>query len=673
MPVCATSRSTLAQVASRSMGGFGFMHATSEVRRPLSDPADALQRIEEVMRLSRSAVWEVDRDGVFTYVSRSFEDLLGYRPEDLVGIHTIHDFYPADFPEVLRRELSDDWIGAGEEYTGVELPLAARSGEIIWVTSHGKPVYDGDGKVAGFRGVDVDISARKHSEERLRASEEELQRVLDNLQFPVATSVAGADFGWQDPRARVTYLNKRFTELLGYTLEDIPTVGEWARRSYPAEEQRIMVLTELDRQVQAALAGAVEIGPVETRLTAKDGRERDVVIKALAVGNRVVISLEDMTERNRVLRNLHESSARVQAVVANTPVPIAYTLAGGGEIHLNKAFTETYGWTEREVPTVDAWFEKAYPDPDYRREVLACWSADVERAQRSDGSIAPRSYRVAAKDGSVREVEISAVVFEGEMFGSFLDLTERNRAERLMREQQEQLARVGRVSTLGQLAASLAHELEQPLAAILRNAETADLLLRSGKRLDRAELGAIVTDILADDRRAGAVLDRIRAMVRMRRFEPQALAVEPLLRAAADLIRPAAMPRGIAVEISCQPGLGQIEGDPVLLQQVLLNLLLNAVEAIGKRADGRIAIQAAEARQGTVEISVTDNGGGVSASDVDFLFEPFRTTKTDGLGMGLPLVRSIMEEHGGSVRLANEPGRGMTVHLQLPALRGAAG
>jgi C4-dicarboxylate-specific signal transduction histidine kinase len=291
----------------------------------------------------------------------------------------------------------------------------------------------------------------------------------------------------------------------------------------------------------------------------------------------------------------------------------------------------------------------------------------LQDAQSGDGKInASSEVKVIDKFGAEHEMQFSAVILGEEVFGLWVDLTERNQAERLLRERQEQLARVGRVSTLGQLAASLAHELDQPLGAILNNAEAARLMLVR-QTPDVSELRAIVDDILADDRRAGAVLDRIRGMVRQRKFESQAVPVEPLLREVARLVRPLAASQRIALQISCEPGTPAIEGDPVLLQQALLNLGLNAVEAIGDRRDGRIEIRAGEAKAGLVEVGLSDNGGGVPEAQFGSLFEPFYTTKREGLGMGLPLVRSIAEQHGGQVRLDNQPGRGLAVYLRLPA------
>jgi PAS domain S-box-containing protein len=886
-----------------------------------SDVADALRRIEAVLKLSRTAVWEVDREGVFTYVSSSFEDLLGYRPEELVGRRTIHDFYPAQSTPELEKELSEDWIGQGEEFAQLAVPLVAKSGEIVWVSSSGMPIRDGEGRVVGFRGADRDITALKQAEENLRANEqtlwrqiqeapvpmalsdsgdlqevnrafvrtfgyapdevasieawfakaypdevyreqvrrdaeewfaqaakgevpqtreyrvtckdgrvldvevagavvagrfvgtftdvssrrrelemraareEELRRVMESLPFPVVISTAGLDFDWQDARAEVTFVNRRFTALFGYEHGDVPTVSDWARQAFPDEKKRHEIFAVLDRQVQAALRGDGEVGPVEIAVVAKNGEPRDVLIQAVAVGNQLVTSMEDVTERNRVRAELEEREAKFRRMIENAPVAISFTREGGSVLSFNKAFTRMFGWTSEDVSGFDGWFEKIYPDPEYRREVLQTWGADVENARQSDGRIGARVYRIADKTGAQREVEISAVLFGGEMFGTFVDLTERNRAERLLaaseaslrglvenaplgivrldlatgrlwankaftdalgyttedipdlerwmqcaypdpayrgrivadwaqqlqdaqsgngkisassevkvidkfgaehemqfsgillggevfglwvdlternraerlfREQRDQLARVGRVSALGQLAASLAHELDQPLGAILNNAETAEILLTRTPP-DLPELHNIVRDIIEDDRRAGAVLDRIRAMVQKQSFARAAVDVSSLFAQICELVRPVIESRKIRLETSVEPGLSPIDGDTVLLQQALLNLVLNAADAIGARADGLIQLRAGEALGGSVAISVGDNGGGVSDEEKGRLLEPFHTTKEGGLGMGLPIVANIVEQHGGQLHVENLAGRGLTVTMTLPA------
>jgi len=642
------------------------MHATTEARREPSDPADALRRIDEVLRLSRSAIWEVDREGVFTYVSPSFEDLLGYRPEEMVGVRTIHDFYPQELSPELEMEVNEDWIGRGEPYSQLAVPLVAKSGEVIWVSSSGMPIRDAEGKVIGFRGSDRDITPLKRSEEALRTSEQNLWNQIQKAPVPMAfTTLAGAT---------EMHVNEAFVRTFGYAQEEVATIEAWFVQAYPDPAQREQVRRDTELWLgQAARGEAPE--PREYRITCRDGRVLDVEVGAAQVAGRFVGTFTDVTSRRRELEQRKAREGELRRVLDNLPFPVATSAAGPdfdwqdarAEVtYLNRRFTEVFGFEMEDIPTVSDWARLALPNEKKRREVFAVLEQQVQMALRGATGVGPVEVRVIAKDGTARDVLIQAVAVENRLVISLEDITERLRAERLLRERQEQLARVGRVSSLGQLAASLAHELEQPLGAILNNAETAKLML-ARETPDVSELRAIVEDILVDNVRAGAVLDRIGGMVKGRAFEPQEVPVAQLLQEVARLVRPVAAERGIALETSCEPGTPAIHGDAVLLQQALLNLALNSVEAIGARGDGRITVRAGEGDAGTVQISVGDNGSGVPPEKFPSLFEPFFTTKSEGLGMGLPLVKSIAEQHGGQLRLDNQPGRGLTVILTLPA------
>jgi len=635
---------------------------TDAAKRPSADesPAGAWAKLEQILRDSGAVFWEVDANGIFTYASPSFAELLGYEPHELVGVRHVDSFYPADMTPELKAELFNGWLSWHRPFHHEEVPLVTKSGAVVWVTSRGVPFFDGEGKLAGFRGTDVDITRRREAEAKARAADRLLLEQISEAPVAIAYTTFGSN---------ALRLNRAFIDLFGYAPEEIPTVDDWFQRAYPDAAYRDEVMRVSAEMMSGVQAGDNPPAPREFLITCKDGTIRDIEIAAAMVGECFFGTFIDRTARKRALAELAESEKKFRDMVDRSPVPTSYTLEGSSVLRFNKAFVDTFGWTEADVPTYEMWFEKAYPDPAYRSEVLEAWDEALREAQQSDGRIGTRVYRMAAKDGSVREVEISAVLLGGEMFGIFLDLTERNRAERLLRESQEQLARVGRVSALGQFAASLAHELEQPLGAILNNAEAAKLLL-TRETPDAGELRAIVADILADNRRAGAVLDRIRAMVRERAFEAGAVHAGELLRDVARMVRPVAAARGISLEISCEPGTPAIKGDVVLLQQALLNLALNSMEAIGARTDGRIEMQAGEGPPGKVEISVGDNGCGVPPEKFASLVEPFFTTKRDGLGMGLPLVQSIAEQHGGKLRLANQPGRGLAVYLTLPAHEG---
>lgn len=642
------------------------MDALKSPVRGLSDPADALQRINDVLRLSRSAVWEIDRDGVFTSVSPSFEDLLGYRPEEVIGIKTIHDFYPPDLPADLRAEVYADWTGTPEEFIDFEVPLVTKSGARIWVASHGKPVFDEEGRVTGFRGADTDITARKRSEEQAVMRERQLMALIEAA--PVAIAHTALD-GSGD-----LIINKAFVKLFGYDESDVANLDDWFIRAYPDENYREQV-----RARSAELVAAVSAGHraprQDYRITCKDGRVLDIEIGAAVVADRFLGTFVDVTERQRSLEQVQAAEAQLRRALDRVPFPVAMAAAGpdfdwmderAKVTFFNQRLTELFGYDLADTPTVSVWARKFFPDREYCLRVMSEIDGQVRRAVVGAGDVGPFEARVSAKDGRVLEVVLKAVAVGSQLVIAFEDQTERNRAERMLAGQREQLARAGRVSALGQLAASLAHELDQPLGAILNNAEAADILL-AGENPPISELQAILKDIIDDDRRAGEVLDRIRAMVQKQPFQSACVNVPELLREMNPLIKAAIGTKSITVEISCEPGLRPIEGDRVLLQQALLNLVLNSADAIGARRDGVIGISAGEELPGRVCIRVRDNGGGVPEGEHIRVLEPFHTTKEGGLGMGLAIVNSIAEQHGGVLRIENQPGRGLSVSLVLPA------
>lgn len=648
------------------------MDASRGTGQALSDPADALQRISEVLRLSRSAIWEIDRDGIFTYVSPSFEDLMGYRPEEVIGLKTIHDFYPPDLPADLRAEVYSDWVGRSEEFIDFEVPLLTKAGRMIWVASHGKPVFDDSGRLTGFRGADTDITARKQAESGVVSREQRLLELIASA--PVA--IAHTDL----KHAGEMVINRRFEELFGYSAKEIPTMDAWFVRAYPDEDYRREVMQRSDEWIAAVGAGRSKLEPQDYRITCKDGRVLDIEIGAALVGDRFLGTFVDVTARKRSLEQLQAAETHLRRVLEHVPFPVAMAAAWvdfdwtdprARVTFFNRRLTELLGYDSADVPLVSDWARACFPDNEYRLRVMAEIDAQVRRAVVGESEVGPFEVRVTAKDGRVLDTVLKAVAVGSQLIIALEDQTERNRAERILADQREQLARVGRVSALGQLAASLAHELDQPLGAILNNAEAADILL-SRENAPNPELRAIVKDIIEDDRRAGEVLDRIRAMVQKQPFQSACLAVPDLLREMGPLIKAAIGSKPIGIELSCEPGLRPVEGDRVLLQQALLNLVLNSVDAIGSRPNGAIGITAGEDQTDTVCIRVRDNGGGVPEGEHIRLLEPFHTTKEGGLGMGLAIVNSIAEQHGGRLRIENQPGRGLAVSLLLPVWRGMA-
>jgi len=254
------------------------------------------------------------------------------------------------------------------------------------------------------------------------------------------------------------------------------------------------------------------------------------------------------------------------------------------------------------------------------------------------------------------------------------EVLQSRRAQQEVTELRRELARAGRISALGQLASALAHELAQPLGAILRNAEAAELQLQKSVP-DLDELRNILSDIRRDDTRAGEVIDRMRAMIKRGSVETRSLSVEDLLRDTIALTHAEALSRHVRLTCTVAPGLPPVAADRVHVSQVLLNLIINGMDAIENNPSEpkQILIEASAGANRTVEVAVSDSGPGIKPELIERIFEPFFTTKTHGMGMGLAVSRTIVEAHGGRLWAELNSGEGgLRFRFTLPAASGAA-
>jgi PAS domain S-box-containing protein len=280
---------------------------------------------------------------------------------------------------------------------------------------------------------------------------------------------------------------------------------------------------------------------------------------------------------------------------------------------------------------------------------------DEHEVLRPDGSIGWQQwldYGVRGRDGRIVEFQ-----------GIGRDITDRKRAE----EANRNLAHAARLSLLGELTASIAHEINQPLGAILANADAADMLLESGNGKPE-EVRAILADIRREDVRASEVIRHVRSLVRRREIDRQPLDLNQVASDVLRLASPDATRRGVSVVAQFDAQLPVVRGDRMWLEQVLLNLVLNGMDAMGNSTEGGRCLTVQTMRNGhqTVEVAVRDTGHGISASVLPRLFESFVTTRENGMGLGLSISRSIVEAHGGTIRAENNPGGGATFRFTLP-------
>jgi len=255
----------------------------------------------------------------------------------------------------------------------------------------------------------------------------------------------------------------------------------------------------------------------------------------------------------------------------------------------------------------------------------------------------------------------------GEVFANALS---RKQTELEAQRLRQDLSHIGRVSAMGELTASLAHELNQPLTAILSNAQAAQRLLAADV-VNLGEVREILADIVADDKRAADMIHRLRGLIKKGDLEFVPLDLNEIVGEVAWLVRSDAVLRNVSLRLEFADDLPSVRGDRVQLQQVVLNLVLNGLEAMRESRAGERLLVIRTARDGAaaVRVAVQDSGPGIDERDLDRMFEPLYTTKTEGLGMGLAIVRTIVDAHGGGLQAANNPQGGATVHFTLPTSR----
>jgi PAS domain S-box-containing protein len=287
-----------------------------------------------------------------------------------------------------------------------------------------------------------------------------------------------------------------------------------------------------------------------------------------------------------------------------------------------------------------------------------------------------REYRVQLPDGQTRwmaargAVERDSAGAAVRMRGVSLDVTPQKEVELELLQQRSELAHLARVTMVGELSGSLAHELNQPLTAILSNAQAAQQLLAVDAP-DLGEVREILGDIVAEDKRAGEVIQRLRLLLRKGEVNRQPLDVSEVVEDVLKIMRSDLVNHRVTVAVAPSPDLPAVSGDRVQLQQVLLNLVLNGCDAMRRTAPGerRLYVRTERNGDGSVHVLVADRGCGIPGEKLGGVFEPFFTTKPHGLGLGLAVCRSIIRAHGGEIWATNNvpDAAGATFHFSLPA------
>ena len=371
--------------------------------------------------------------------------------------------------------------------------------------------------------------------------------------------------------------------------------------------------------------------------------------------------------RRRAEASLRESEARFRSMADTAAVMLWIADVDGLTTFCNRASFDFAGASLDEPPGM-RWVAGIHPDDRHR-----CLTIFRQSVERREGFTFEARFR--RHDGDYRWLLCTGVpryadrgTFEGYV-GSSVDITLRHEAELEHRLHMMEVAHLNRLATTGALTAAIAHELSQPLTAILYNT-TAAIHMLDGVSSPIEKLRPILAEIRHDDQRATDIIRRLRDLLQKHELARQPLAVNPVVRETLQLLSAEAAARRVALTFKPSDADPRVAGDRVHLQQVVLNLVLNAMEAVGSMPieERRVAVRTELGEGGTVEIAVCDSGPGVSPDALGRVFEPFHTTKENGLGLGLSISRTIVAAHEGRIWAECGGRGGATFHVALPLL-----
>ncbi len=500
-----------------------------------------------------------------------------------------------------------------------------------------------------------DTTRRKQAETAL-AAETAFRRAMDDSML---TGMRATDL-----EGRITFVNHAFCRILGFEATEL--VGQAAPYPYwPLIEQ-----DEHTRHLNVILRGESPTGGFKMRAWRKDGSTIDVRMYVSPLidgqGNQTgwMTSMTDITEPNRIREELaaaHERFTTVldelDASVSVMPIPDPAAHAGPDEgpddaaadlLFANRHYRRTFGDSPRAHQTLVA-----------RMAPAAEWAFAEVFHPEVGRWFEVRSRHIRWVDGSLVQMLVST------------DVTRRREAEDQHREQAEKLQQTSRLVTMGEMASSLAHELNQPLTAIANYCNGLSARVRmqlaQGARLDPQEMLGALGKTAAQAERAGKVISRIRQFVKRSEPERRTCAVEALVAEAVGLAEIDAQRQSIEIRVNLAPALPPVQADPILIEQVLLNLMKNGIDAMRRCPRRELDVTVGFNGQ-QFEFAVADTGHGLAPEIVDKLFEPFFTTKSEGMGMGLNICRSIIESHQGRLWVDTNPGGGCVFRFTLPAL-----
>jgi len=612
-----------------------------------------------ILQTAMDGFWMADLQGRLLEVNETYCRMSGYSEQELLTMR---------IPDLEVVESVDDTaahvqklIAQGEER--FESQHRRKDGSIFYVelSVQYRPI-EGGRFVAFLR----DITERKMVENELKESEEKFRTIFDKASDGILIA---------DPiTKKFLQGNATIESKLGYTVEEIGhlTINDIHP---PNDIPHVLDEFEKQRKGEKVLAEAIPV-------LRKDGSVfyADIGSKPITIGGIVYLLgiFHDITERKRAAERLKTARDFLDAVLDNLMDPlIVIDTADYSISRANKAFIHSCGLNADTVVGKRCYeLNHCKSTPCDRPDDLCPLAETLKTGQQS---IVEHIHYDSA--GIEHYVTISTVPIINkrdeirQIIHISRDITPRKQAEQALRQQREEFALVSRLATVGEFAASIAHEIHQPLTAILNNAQAAQRFLSSNRSDAIAEVRDALTDIISDNQRAANVINHLRAFLKSKEPDRTILDINTVIEEVLTMIHGELIDRHVYVNTELSPEIPPVEGYRVGLQQVLMNLILNACDSMltvePKRR--RMHIRTSTEEPNNMMVAIQDSGTGLDTNEIDRVFDQFFTTKREGLGMGLSISKSIIAAHGGRIWAVNNHDCGATFLFTLPIYKKKAG
>jgi PAS domain S-box-containing protein len=632
-----------------------LQNEVAERRRVEAALRDRERESRLIIETIPALAWTARPDGTAEFFNQHYLDFIGLTAEQAAGWGWTAAVHPADL-----EDLAGAWqriMGSGQP-GAAEARLRRRDGEYRWFLFRATPLRDETGTIVKWYGINIDIEERKRAQEELRQSEQEARLIVDCI--PAQVAVLG-------PNGDVRQINRRMAEFFG---DSATALNSW-------KTGEIVPPDELPGVV-AAMARAFETGTpfeMENHLRRFDGVYRWFQIRGTPLMDpdgraiRWYFLITDMEERKRAEDGLRRSEALLADAQRISATGSFSWWIDGDEITFSEQLYRIFELDAGRAVTLDQIAARVHPDDGHLLAEL------IARARESAGTL-EYEFRLLMPDGRVKYTRTHGNVVHHpnaprECVGAMQDVTQRYLSDQALDQARSELARVTKSISIGALTASIAHEVNQPLSGIITNAGTCVRLLTAEPP---NVTGALETArrTIRDGNRAADVIARLRALFSNRAVTAEVLDLNDVVREVIALMSNDLQRSRVVLRTELDGDALLVTGDRVQLQQVVLNLMRNAADAMSD-VEGRprhLVIRTQHDGPDRARLAVRDAGIGLDPETATRVFDAFYTTKSDGMGMGLSISRSIIERHGGRLWAASNDGPGATFSFSIPCTSG---